>query len=407
MSYWCHQCLRGFDLGEGDAMCCPNCESDFIEFSSRHSEGGGGSALYLSEDEEDSIEEEDSIDIAELENPTYAFEPPAAVDLDVPLFYPNTRRPFNLSVPPMEQYPELARLFYNLGLGGRGNRRVNLEDYGIGQSFDDILNMSFEQHQGNGPPPASKKEVERLKKIKVNREHVASNVECSVCKDKYLLNNECDLLPCGHFFHQDCILPWLELHNTCPICRYELKTDDREYEASKKQKIQNNPITIPNLSDDMEELVEPPTVTETPPLHTPKSKQVKPNNPASPRNPPSTNPRTQGSWRKPKNANSPRQNNNITNGGGVKTSYSSKPPSQTTANPPRPRQKNSTNTPNQRIPQSPGSSSAYAGGNAPKSNNNNRRRTNNNPTNPQRVGGPVKKIPKKQATGVTPTKLNN
>jgi len=378
MSYWCHQCLRGFDLGETDELSCPNCESDFIEFSSHYN--NNEAPLYLSEDEDDSFEE-DSIDIAELDNQNYSYEPPA-VDLDVPLFYPN--RSFNLSVPPMDHYPELARLFYNLGLGGGGmNRPVVLCSYGIGQSFDDILNMTFEQHQGNGPPPASKKEVERLKKIKVNRENVASNVECTVCKDKYLLNEECDLLPCGHFFHQDCILPWLELHNTCPICRYELKTDDREYEASKKQKIQNNPI--PLLSDAMEELVQPPTVTETPPLlHTPKSKPTKPN-PPSPRNlPATTTPRGQA-WRKPTTPNSPRHNNNTN---GAKSPRFTPNPALTTATntTSRPRQKNS-KTPHPRNPLSPGiPAHSYTNGNAPnpKTNNNPRRRNPN-------TRGPVNK----------------
>lgn len=27
------------------------------------------------------------------------------------------------------------------------------------------------------------------------------------------------LQPCGHYFHNDCLKPWIERTNSCPICR--------------------------------------------------------------------------------------------------------------------------------------------------------------------------------------------
>lgn len=61
--------------------------------------------------------------------------------------------------------------------------------------------------------------------------------ECTVClcessdKDKLLT------LPCMHTFHEECIKPWLESHNSCPVCRYELPLDDCNLEKERQAKI--------------------------------------------------------------------------------------------------------------------------------------------------------------------------
>ena len=46
-------------------------------------------------------------------------------------------------------------------------------------------------------------------------------------------------LPCNHYFHEECIMPWLNQHDSCPICRFELKTDDDDYEKMKLQRNEN------------------------------------------------------------------------------------------------------------------------------------------------------------------------
>ena len=49
--------------------------------------------------------------------------------------------------------------------------------------------------------------------------------DCPVCQEKYEPGERCKLLPCQHAFHPNCILPWLKVHNTCPVCRFELPID--------------------------------------------------------------------------------------------------------------------------------------------------------------------------------------
>ena len=45
-------------------------------------------------------------------------------------------------------------------------------------------------------------------------------------------------LPCAHIFHSECVLDWLTNHQcTCPVCRYELPTENPLYEAGRTQRM--------------------------------------------------------------------------------------------------------------------------------------------------------------------------
>jgi hypothetical protein len=50
---------------------------------------------------------------------------------------------------------------------------------------------------------------------------------CSVCHEEFLEGNRVAELPCSHCFHQSCLVPWLETHNTCPVCRIDLPFENR------------------------------------------------------------------------------------------------------------------------------------------------------------------------------------
>jgi len=64
---------------------------------------------------------------------------------------------------------------------------------------------------------------------------LTSKEDCQVCFDHFQDEDTLYKLPCKHMFHEACIMPWLEKHNTCPSCRAELPTDDINYENRKRQ----------------------------------------------------------------------------------------------------------------------------------------------------------------------------
>ncbi|XP_059553457.1 E3 ubiquitin-protein ligase RNF126 isoform X30 [Myotis daubentonii] len=82
--------------------------------------------------------------------------------------------------------------------------------------------LLLNQFENTGPPPADKEKIQALPTVTVTEEHVGSGLECPVCKDDYELGERVRQLPCNHLFHDGCIVPWLEQHDSCPVCRKSL-----------------------------------------------------------------------------------------------------------------------------------------------------------------------------------------
>ncbi|CAI9096981.1 OLC1v1033260C1 [Oldenlandia corymbosa var. corymbosa] len=116
--------------------------------------------------------------------------------------------------------------------GGSFSNIPNIGDYFLGPGFEQLIQQLSENDPNRyGTPPAAKSAVEGLPDVKVDEAMMKSELaQCAVCKDDFELGVEVKQMPCKHAYHKDCIIPWLELHNSCPVCRYELPTDDPDYE---------------------------------------------------------------------------------------------------------------------------------------------------------------------------------
>ncbi|CAI0440534.1 unnamed protein product [Linum tenue] len=102
----------------------------------------------------------------------------------------------------------------------------SLGDYFVGPGLDLLLQHLAENDPNRyGTPPAQKEVIEALPTVLVKE-----TVQCSVCLDDFEIGSEAKEMPCKHKFHSGCILPWLELHSSCPVCRFQLPTNKSAFD---------------------------------------------------------------------------------------------------------------------------------------------------------------------------------
>lgn len=119
----------------------------------------------------------------------------------------------------------------------------------VNETDHDALFGQFLESEGNlkGSPPAAKSVIENLPLVTLKDEE--NKIACAVCKDEILVVEKVTELPCSHYYHWECIIPWLNIRNTCPVCRHELPTDDTDYE---RRKIGRRPGAGAQLSSDFQ-----------------------------------------------------------------------------------------------------------------------------------------------------------
>ncbi|KAF5778042.1 putative transcription factor C2H2 family [Helianthus annuus] len=110
---------------------------------------------------------------------------------------------------------------------------ASMLEFLLGSGFDRLLDQltQIEANQLgriNRNPPASKAAIEALGAIQIQEIHVLTDSCCAVCKDQFELETEAIEMPCKHLYHADCIIPWLNLHNSCPVCRHELPSENQD-----------------------------------------------------------------------------------------------------------------------------------------------------------------------------------
>eukprot|EP01024_Parvocaulis_polyphysoides_P059670 TRINITY_DN6464_c0_g1_i4.p1 TRINITY_DN6464_c0_g1~~TRINITY_DN6464_c0_g1_i4.p1 ORF type:complete len:323 (-),score=51.18 TRINITY_DN6464_c0_g1_i4:1098-2066(-) len=101
------------------------------------------------------------------------------------------------------------------------------------------LRDQADQSVFSNKPPASINTIKNLPRIKVddsNLQELNEDRTCAICMERFVKNDDVIILPCKHPFHFGCVEPWLKQTNSCPTCRNELQTDNKQYEQWKKDK---------------------------------------------------------------------------------------------------------------------------------------------------------------------------
>ncbi|KAG1682297.1 E3 ubiquitin-protein ligase RNF115 [Nymphon striatum] len=121
--------------------------------------------------------------------------------------------------------------FSNSGLPILFNLHGNPGDYAWGRTgLDSIITQLLNQMDGSGPPPLSENVISQIPTVAISKEQVSKALQCTVCMEDFKVGESVRKLQCTHHFHHNCIVPWLELHGTCPICRQVLTNDPNEME---------------------------------------------------------------------------------------------------------------------------------------------------------------------------------
>ena len=94
-----------------------------------------------------------------------------------------------------------------------------------GNDIEGFIEGLTENDDRPGPSPAAASAIEALPMVKIIETHLINSSHCPVCKDEFEVGGEARELPCKHLYHSDCIVPWLSIHNTCPVCRHEINDD--------------------------------------------------------------------------------------------------------------------------------------------------------------------------------------
>ncbi|KAL0886909.1 hypothetical protein Bca101_010892 [Brassica carinata] len=285
--YWCHMCSQMVNPVTESEIKCPFCQSGFIEEMSSNSNGNGGGGLQdpgtdramslwapillgmmstprrrrrfrrAEFDEDDNDADENENDVYHHHHRARRHGGEIELDREFESLLRRRRRSSGNILQLLQgiragitseydtsddnNHRESNRVIMinplnqSLVVQGQAHSHhpalTSLGDYFIGPGLDLLLQHLAENDPNRqGTPPARKEVVDALPTVKITE----PSLQCSVCLDEFERGvEEAKEMPCKHKFHVKCIVPWLEIHSSCPVCRFELPSANGDGDESK------------------------------------------------------------------------------------------------------------------------------------------------------------------------------
>lgn len=125
---------------------------------------------------------------------------------------------------------DIANTFPNLEESELHYYAGNPSNFLDARGFEELIeNLADTDGSRRGAPPAAVSFVKSLPSLVISEDQEKQDaLVCAICKDSLTAGTVVNQLPCSHLYHNYCILPWLSARSTCPLCRFELPTDDKD-----------------------------------------------------------------------------------------------------------------------------------------------------------------------------------
>ncbi|CAA7032194.1 unnamed protein product [Microthlaspi erraticum] len=236
-SYWCYSCTRFVSVwaeqGTTVSVACPHCDGGFIEEINDSSSAAAELATPASTEVRSINNNRRSVIRRRRSGRRPSFNPVivlqgGAGEREEGEEGDAARRAFEF--------------YYDDG-SGSGLRPLpdSVSEILMGSGFERLLEqLSQIEASGtgigrSGNPPASKSAIESLPRVEISDCHIGAEANCAVCTEVFEPETEAREMPCKHLFHDDCIVPWLSIRNSCPVCRFEIPSEPNRRSSSNNE----------------------------------------------------------------------------------------------------------------------------------------------------------------------------